>query len=119
MTLQELKRLREQVGKRLSLDAGVRFRLLVSMGTDGIAVGAREVARALREELARRALKGVELVEAGGRGLSYAEPLVEVRERGKDPILYRNVTPEIARRIVAEHLAGGRPVSEYLLEPGP
>ncbi len=108
--------MREREGRRLSLEDGARVRLLVSMGTEAISVRAKEVARALREELARLALEGVELVETGGRGLSYAEPLVEVRERGRAPVVYRNVTPEIARRIVAEHLGAGRPVAEHLLE---
>jgi (2Fe-2S) ferredoxin len=31
-------------------------------------------------------------------------------------VVYGGVTPDIARKIVAEHLVNGNPVSEYVIE---
>ena len=41
------------------------------------------------------------------------EPIVEVFEGGGERVTYVSMTPEKARRVVQEHIAGGVPVLEY------
>ena len=41
--------------------------------------------------------------------------VVEVFEDGKEKVTYVKMTPEKAKRVVEEHLKGGKPVSEYLI----
>ncbi len=53
--------------------------------------------------------------QVGCIGLCFAEPLVDVQFPGGPRIFYGNVTPEIAERIVANHLAGGKPDAELAL----
>ena len=50
-------------------------KLLVSMGTCGIAAGTASVLKAVKEEVTKRRLENaVEVVEVGCMGLCYAEP---------------------------------------------
>lgn len=92
-----------------------RIKVLVSTGSSGLAVGAKRVLRALREELVRRDISGVEVTPGGEWGLTAEEPLVAVKEERRIT-LYGKVDEELARRIVGEHLAAGEPVRERLVE---
>jgi NADP-reducing hydrogenase subunit HndB len=115
--LEDLKKIREKTEKEMLLRAGkTRLKVVVGMGTSGIAAGARETLKALLEEVGKRALSDVIVTQAGERGLSSHEPIVTVFEEGKPSVVYGNVTPEVARRIVAEHLVNGSPVSEFVIE---
>ena len=80
----EVARLR---GRR---EAPAGGRILVSMGTCGIAAGTTPVLEALREELRRRGLEeSVQVVETGCMGLCHSEPTVEVIASGcNEGVLY-------------------------------
>jgi NADP-reducing hydrogenase subunit HndB len=117
MKLEDLKKIREKTEKDMLLRAGkTRLRVVVGMGTSGIAAGARDTLRTLLEEVEKRGLHDVIVTQAGERGLSSHEPIVTVVEEGKPSVVYGNVTAEVARRIVAEHLVNGSPVSEFVIE---
>ena len=47
--------------------------------------------------------------------LVYNDPVVEVFEAGKEKVTYVKVTPDMAKRIVAEHIKGGKIVTEYTI----
>jgi NADP-reducing hydrogenase subunit HndB len=117
MKLEDLKKIREKTEKDMLLrSAATRLRVVVGMGTSGIAAGARETLKAFLDEIEKRGLRDVIVTQAGERGLSSHEPIVTVVEEGKPSVVYGNVTPEVARRIVAEHLVNGNPVSEFIIE---
>ena len=40
---------------------------------------------------------------------------MEVYESGKEKVTYVHMTPEKAKRVVAEHIKGGRVVEEYTI----
>ena len=74
----------------------------VGLGSCGVASGALEVRAAL--EAAVRSLGGGATVKAVGcAGLCHREPLVEVLDGGKR-VLYGNVAPADARKLVREHV---------------
>ncbi len=91
-----------------------RPKLVVGLGTCGIAAGGRKVYDRLRDEVSRRALD-VEIDETGCVGMCFREVLLEVREPGGGTFLYGDVTPDRVNRILDEHVQDGRVVSEWLV----
>ena len=85
------------------------------MATCGIAAGARPVLSAFVEEVAKRNLKDVSVGQTGCIGVCRLEPLVEVYIPGQEKVTYVKVKPEMAKRIVSEHLVNGQPVLEYTI----
>ena len=96
------------------LTAGDRPWIRVGTGLAGEAAGGFEVAAAVQDALTRRGV-AANVSEVGTLGLCFAEPLLDVQLPGGPRIFYRNVTPQLAERIVAEHIAGGRPLAEHAL----
>jgi len=117
MNLEELKRIREKAQKDVELrQKEARIRIVVGMGTSGIATGAREVLKAFVEEMGRRNIQDVTVTQTGERGLASQEPMVEVFEEGKPIVVYGNMNAEKAKRVVVEHIVNGKPVSEFAIE---
>lgn len=116
MKLEELRRIRERAEAELRLRGGSsRVKVVVGMGTSGIAAGARQTLRAVLDEVARRGLKDVIVTQTGEKGLAAQEPIVEVHEPTRATI-YGEVDETAARQIVAEHVVNGRPVKERVVE---
>ncbi len=116
MKLEELRRIRERVQDELRLRGGAaRVRIVVGMGTSGIAAGARQVLRAILDEVSRRELGDVVVGQTGEKGLASHEPVVEVYGENRVTV-YGGVDPDLARRIVSDHVVNGRPVEEHILE---
>jgi NADP-reducing hydrogenase subunit HndB len=117
MKLSDLKKIREKTEMDMRLrDGNARIKIVIDMGTSGIAAGARETLKAFLTEVENRMLKDVIVNQTGERGLSSHEPVVTLKEEGKADVVYGDVTVEVARKIVAEHIVNGRPVSNYVLE---
>lgn len=117
MKLEELRRIRERASRELSLRKGdARVKVVVGMGTSGIAAGARDVMAAFLDEIGMRGLSDVVVTQTGERGLASSEPVVEVHVEGEHAVTYGQMTADKARRVVAEHLVNGNPVSEYVIE---
>ncbi len=89
--------------------------LVVGLGSCGIASGARQVYEALERELARRELD-VRLSPTGCMGVCHREPQVEVRLPDGTSYLYGDLDPEKVSRVVEQHLVGGVPVEEWLID---
>jgi len=88
----------------------------VGLGTCGISAGGYGVYDALKAVKEEKKLE-FDLKETGCMGMCYREVLVEVNDdSGK--WLYANVNEKGARKIVEEHLEGGRPVEKMLVKPG-
>ena len=112
-----------------------RYRVSVCKGMDCKADGANELFAQARDELARRGLGArCELYRGGCYGLCHLGPNVVVREdtgRKRDPFsredfqlmgwegeaYYARMTAEKLQRIIAEHLAEDRPVTELYGQP--
>jgi (2Fe-2S) ferredoxin len=117
MNLEELKKIREKAQKDVELrQKQARIRIVVGMGTSGIAAGARDVLKTFVEEIGRRNLTDVMVTQTGEKGLASQEPLVEVYEEGKPLVVYGNINAEKAKRVIVEHVVNGNPVTEFALE---
>ena len=84
MNLEDLKKIRERREQDMFLrDGKARLKVVVGMGTSGIAAGARQTMRTFLDEIEKRGLKDVLVTQTGERGLSSKEPIVTVLEEGK------------------------------------
>jgi NADP-reducing hydrogenase subunit HndB len=118
-SLEELKRIKEQTLKAMDLrQAKERGKVVVAMGTCGIAAGAKDALMAVIEELEKADIHDVQVVQSGCMGLCDREPTVEVSMKGQPSVIYGDVNDANARRIVREHIQGGQVVAELVIKRG-
>ena len=98
--------------------SAVKAKIIVHMGTCGIAAGAEAVRSELAEEIKKRQLKNVILKTSSCAGLCSREPMVTVKLQGRLPVKYVDVTPEKALRILESHVLAGTIPTEYALAEG-
>jgi (2Fe-2S) ferredoxin len=111
MNLEQLKQLKEKAQKQIAMrEGGKKYRVVISMGTSGIAAGAREVMKTMLDEIERHGLDDVEVRVTGEHGLENIEPVVQVEEAGGEKTTYAQIDIEKAKKIVSEHLQKGRKV---------
>ena len=91
-SLDELRRLREQVERDISTRKETGTTIIVGMGTCGIAAGARDTMHAILEELRKRDIEA-NVTTVGCIGMCASEPLVDIEQAGKPRVTYGNVTP--------------------------
>ncbi len=119
LTLDELRKKRAEAQKGLYLREGeFRGRVIVHMGTCGIAAGARAIVTTFLEELEKSGNRDIMITTSGCAGLCSKEPMATVEMLDSPPVRYIELTPEKARRIFHEHILGGRAVVEYALGRG-
>ncbi len=93
-------------------------KVVVAMGTCGIAAGARDVMTAILDELDKRGITDVAVTQTGCKGLCEQEPTVDVIKSGEPTVTYGYVDPEKARQIVAQHLVNGQIIGEWVVASG-
>ncbi|MDD2396784.1 MAG: (2Fe-2S) ferredoxin domain-containing protein [Tissierellia bacterium] len=115
-SLEELKKLRDESIKNVEMrNTDKDVRVVVGMATCGISAGARPVLSTFVEEVAKRNLNNVSVVQTGCIGMCTYEPIVEIYSPGKEKVTYIHIDSEKAKRIVSEHLANNRVVAEYTI----
>lgn len=115
-SLEDLKKIREQAQAQIRLRTQeANTKIIVGMGTCGIAAGAREALMAILDELAKRNIQDVVVTQTGCVGLCEYEPLVNVIKPGQPKVTYMKVTPERARQIVASHIVNDQIINEWVL----
>ena len=115
-SLEELQAIRDRMKGKVALREGLGdIRIVVGMATCGIAAGARPVMNAFIDEVGKRNLLNVVVAQTGCIGMCRYEPIVEVMRPGEEKVTYVNVKPEMAARIVADHVVNGKPVVEYTI----
>lgn len=119
-TLDELKVLRDkhrnEVLHRDTTDSENKIRITVGMATCGIASGARETLLAISDELKNQNITNVTVVQAGCMGYCYAEPTIEIRVPGQEPILYGKVDALRGRELVTRHIKNGEVQKDWTIE---
>jgi len=78
----------------------------VAMATCGIASGARTVMNTLIEKIEKDKVPAV-VTQGGCMGYCYAEPTVEVRIPGKDPVVFGYVDSSVAIDIIEKYIGKG------------
>jgi len=116
LSVKDLRRIKDRssIACAVRSDEERETKVIVHMGTCGIASGAQEVMRVLRETVDEKGLD-VRLDEAGCIGICEREPIVSVARKSEPIVRYASVSPESIVEIVESHLIGGRVVQELLL----
>jgi len=115
-SLEELRRIKERALQRRKLSGkGSRARVVVAMGTCGIAAGARDTMTAILTELEQRDIADVVVTQTGCPGLCEYEPIVQVQIGEQEMVTYGNICADRVAVLVEEHIAGGAPVEKWRL----
>jgi len=119
LKIDDLEKISQRVRKTTLLREGAgKAKIVVHMGTCGIAAGAREIMNTLLDEFEKRNIVDVILTSSGCAGLCSKEPMATVEVKDEAPVKYVDLTPEKIRRILTEHVIGGKVISEYALAVG-
>lgn len=119
INIEDLSKISERIKRTVLLREGAgRAKVIVHMGTCGIAAGARPVMNAVMEEIEARDVKDVILTISSCAGLCSREPMMTVELQDEPPVKYVDLTPEKAKRIFVEHVMDGKIVTEYALALG-
>ena len=119
ITIEDLNKISQKVKDTISLRQGTgRCRVIVHMGTCGIAAGARAIMTALIKELESQDIQDIILTTSSCAGLCSREPMVTVEVKDQPPVKYADLTPDKAKEILEKHVVGGEIVSEYALSVG-
>jgi NADP-reducing hydrogenase subunit HndB len=113
-SLEELRKLREQLQGDIKARTEASATITVGMGTCGISAGAREVMHAILAELDARDIDA-HVTTVGCIGMCSKEPLVDIQQGDEPRITYGNVTPAMVPRIIEEHLILGNVVEEWVV----
>ena len=116
MDINDLKKMRDQAKRDLELRSGEHsHKITISMGTIGIAAGAREVMKAVIDELARRDIDDVPVTITGSLGFDDQEVVMRVESADGEQVTYARLDPEKARMIVQKHIENGERVREFIV----
>ena len=104
-SLDALKQMRERLRSDMNIRENSNHpedlpQIRISMGTCGIAAGAKEVMSRFISELRARNVDAV-VTQTDCMGHCEAEPTVEITLPGREPVLYGDVTPDRAEGIIA------------------
>jgi len=115
-SLDDLKKLREAAleKRKVKTESG-QIQVIVGMGTCGIAAGARDTMKAILDEIQAKNLSGIVVTQTGCIGLCEKEPIVQVVVGEQPKVTYGKVSPEVARRIMENHVIGGKVVEDHVI----
>jgi len=115
-SLEDLKKLQEKFKKDLDLRLGSKgMSITIHMGTCGIGAGARDMLSALADALSKANREDVVIQQSGCLGYCEKEPMMTLRDENGKEYCYGLLDKAKIRRIVSEHVIGGTPVAEYIV----
>jgi NADP-reducing hydrogenase subunit HndB len=120
LKIEDLKKIKEQVKVTTAMRADIDkdIKVIVHMGTCGIASGARNTMAALMKATEEKSLD-IEIGQSGCIGICDREPIVTVIRKGEPQVRYGKVTAEIMNEIIDSHVVGGHVVDKYMLADAP
>ena len=116
---EDLSGIAEKVKRTMLLREGEgRVRVMVHMGTCGIAAGARAVMKAVLGEIESKDLRDVLVTASSCAGLCSREPMMTVEVPDQPPVKYVDLSPEKVEEIFTGHIVGGKVIDKYALAQG-
>lgn len=104
-TLADLTALRVQLQEKAAKNTNTIVN--VSLGTCSIASGGQTAMDAMKAAVAKNNLSGVEFTQSGCMCYCFAEPTVEVKVPGKEPVVFGYVDAVKAEAIVEKYIKNG------------
>jgi len=71
--------------------------------------------KAILDTIETQNLQGIMVTQTGCMGLCEREPIVQVIVGDQPKVTYGKVTPEIAKRIMQQHVIGGKTLDEMII----
>lgn len=110
-TLADLKKMKDELQTKLDLrekgDSAENYvQIKVGMATSGIASGAKDVMDFLIQALEKRNIDAV-VTQTGDMGYCFAEPTIEVKKPGEEPIVFGYVDLKKADEIIEKYIKHG------------
>ncbi|TAN41506.1 MAG: (2Fe-2S) ferredoxin domain-containing protein [Nitrospirae bacterium] len=119
LTVDDLKKIKDNYKAAMTVrDGGARAKVTVHMGTCGITAGARKVMESLLDEINKNSIADVIVTTSGCAGFCSKEPMVTVELLGSSPVKYISMNEDKMRKVVQEHLLGGKIVEDCALVAG-
>lgn len=113
--LNDLRKIKADSQKATEARKQNERQVIIGMGTCGIAAGAREVMTAVLEELKKRNITDVTVLQTGCIGMCQKEPLLDIVRPGEDRVTYGPVSPTDVPRIIGDHLVNGVVVEDLVV----
>jgi len=105
----------EIIAENIKKLKGKKFRIVVHMGTCGIAAGADKIKRVVSNEVRNVSSNEIDVSTTGCIGFCSIEPMLTVEASGKEPVIYHSLDGYKVKKIFANHILKGQVVDE--LEP--
>ena len=116
---EDLDKIREKMARTMSLrDGEARAKIIVHMGTCGIAAGARKIMSTVLGLVEEENAKDIVVTTSGCAGLCSREPMMTVELKGKAPVKYVDLDEEKTKKIFSDHVIASEVVKEYALAVG-
>ena len=114
-SLEDLRKIKAEAKKQTETRKLNEKQVIIGKGTSGSAAGARAVMTAVLEELAKRNIHDVAVLQTGCIGMCQKEPLLDIVRPGEDRVTYGPVSPTDVPRIIADHLINGVVVEDLVV----
>ena len=119
LTIKDLQKVRDANKATFTLRKGdCKAKVMVHMGTCGIAAGARNIMITMMNEIAHAGREDIVVKTTGCGGLCSREPMAVIELVDQTPVIYGDLNEEKITEIFREHIMGGNPVEKYAMALG-
>lgn len=116
-SLEDLERVRDEaLLKRKMETSDGNVQVIVGIGTAGIAAGASATLKAIQEYVEQNQLDHIHVRQTGNIGFDSYQPIMQIIRSGEQKVTYGRVSPDLARRIIKEHVEDGKALVEHQVE---
>ena len=119
LNIEDLQKIKDENKAVFTLRKGdYRAKVVVHMGTCGIAAGARNVMTAFMNEIALAGVDNIIVKISGCGGLCAREPMAVIELADQPPVIYADLDEKKVKEIFRDHIMGGKPIEKYALALG-
>jgi len=112
----DLEKIRSETSDFLNMDSGqYSTRVLVHLGTCGIAAGANKTLAAVQEAVDKLNQDDILVVPTGCFGMCSSEPNITIEKKGEAAVVYQKVSETVAQTIIEEHVSQNKIVAKHAM----